>query len=257
MATIHVQSKAGGVITIDTDALQDILDRWNTTCSLAARLCNEMEDDPTKAAAQFDTEELKHHAVSDYTNEMQQELKDIIASLGGAFSEYAESVIGDCPENFNAIEIHGVREDAGICDVDETKPHYYSVYVHLISGGIDCVGDYQTRGHAKQYADKLANRYGWPVRDFVCTASLPPDRVGSVMIQDVVGEYDVPTDIPEWSWIEKQASYKHVHNGEPGGVWEFILNLSRQFTDVPEGLKPIFKQAIAENKAYLLFHQGT
>jgi hypothetical protein len=73
---------------------------------------------------------------------------------------------------------------------------------------------------------------------------------------DIFSEYDIPEDIPEWLWIEKVASYKHCHNNTLG-IWEFMLNLSREFNDIPETLKETFDQAYADGFGYILFHQGT
>ena len=82
------------------------------------------------------------------------------------------------------------------------------------------------------------------------------EEVGSVMMQDVVGDYDVPEKVPEWSWIEENASFSHVRNGQDG-IWEFVLNLSRDFEVVPAKLSPIIARAQQDNLSYLIFHQGT
>lgn len=80
--------------------------------------------------------------------------------------------------------------------------------------------------------------------------------IGSVMMRDIVGDYEGPEDVPEWAWIEREASYSHVRNGQDG-VWEFVLNLSREFPDIPERLMSIISHARASNLSYLIFHQGT
>lgn len=84
-------------------------------------------------------------------------------------------------------------------------------------------------------------------------------EVGQVMMQDLIGEYDVPDCIPEWEWVEKHASYAHVANGKRDGIWEFVVNIDMtgHLTDVPEKLKPVFKEANSKSIAYLIFHQGT
>ncbi len=82
------------------------------------------------------------------------------------------------------------------------------------------------------------------------------EKIGSVMMQDIVGVYEVPEDVPEWTWVEREASFRHVRNGQ-GGVWEFVLNLSRAFPDIPERLMSVISQARASNLSYLIFHQGT
>jgi len=85
----------------------------------------------------------------------------------------AETVIGANPDEFDAIEIQGVREvidpeDASknLIEVDNAKPEFYSVYSHRKTGGVECVGDHGTYELAVQYANELANKYGWPIRDY-------------------------------------------------------------------------------------------
>lgn len=99
-----------------------------------------------------------------------------------------------------------------------------------------------------------------PIVDLQAHFSLDAADAGSkireVMMQDLVGDYDVPDDVPEWAWVEENASFSHVRNGQDG-VWEFMLNLSRTFHDVPERIAPTLKQAVSDGVAYLVFHQGT
>lgn len=94
------------------------------------------------------------------------------------------------------------------------------------------------------------------VADRRASAIEPPQLIASVMAQDVVGEYDVPNAVPEWAWVEKNASFAHLRNANDG-VWEFILNLSRDFEGDAGRFGPVIEEARALNVAYLLFHQGT
>lgn len=82
------------------------------------------------------------------------------------------------------------------------------------------------------------------------------EEIGSVMMQDVVGDYDTPDTVPEWQWVEQQACFNHCKNGVDG-IWDFVLNLSLNFDDVPETLRPILAEARKKNMAYVIFHQGT
>lgn len=82
------------------------------------------------------------------------------------------------------------------------------------------------------------------------------EKIRSVLMQDFVGDYDTPDQVPEWSWVERVASYAHAKNGQDG-IWEFVLNLSLGWDDVPDRLLPIISKAKAGNIAYLIFHQGT
>lgn len=81
---LNVPSRKGGEISIDVAMLNDVLTRFDIQCTLATRLCNEMEDAPDKAASEFDTEELLHHSQSDYSTEIRQELRDLVNDLGEA-----------------------------------------------------------------------------------------------------------------------------------------------------------------------------
>jgi hypothetical protein len=83
-------------------------------------------------------------------------------------------------------------------------------------------------------------------------------RMLEVMMQDVVGEYDVPEEVPEWHWVQQNASFSHVRNAEDG-VWEFMVNVERfvDSADTPERLKPLFKKARLHKAAWMMFHQGT
>jgi len=39
------------------------------------------------------------------------------------------------------------------------------------------------------------------------------EEIGSVLMQDIVGNYEVPEEVPEWAWVEREASFGHVRNG--------------------------------------------
>lgn len=91
---------------------------------------------------------------------------------------YADSIIGNHAEAYNAIEIHGVRDinnlsaPSGTCyEVDNENPQIYSVYVHLKpvgdDGGVECVGDHSTEDLAQEYAQELSTKHGWPIHNFV------------------------------------------------------------------------------------------
>jgi hypothetical protein len=88
--------------------------------------------------------------------------------------DYADQVIDGHPEFFDGIEIRGVRtwitgleEPSVMCEPDDDNPEFYSVYLHRIEGGVDCVGDYATHTMARHHAAKLALRYRWPCWDYL------------------------------------------------------------------------------------------
>ena len=81
---------------------------------------------------------------------------------------FAETVIGGAPGRFDAIEIHGVRHvgwdeqtQRTIVEVDEENPHLWSVYLHRVEGGLECVGDLSSPAVAEQYARLLSKQYGY------------------------------------------------------------------------------------------------
>lgn len=82
------------------------------------------------------------------------------------------------------------------------------------------------------------------------------EEIGSVMLQDIVGDYDTPDQVPEWAWIEAQACFVHKHNGKDG-VWDFVLNLSLDLSSAPATLLPFLTEAKQKQLAYVIFHQGT
>ncbi|WP_341744711.1 hypothetical protein [Azonexus hydrophilus] len=84
----------------------------------------------------------------------------------------------------------------------------------------------------------------------------PQSAIQEVMMQDVVGDYDTPDTVPEWAWVEQNASFHHADNGKDG-IWEFMINLGRNLENIPEKLAAIIAKARAENVGYLMFHQGT
>ena len=77
-----------------------------------------------------------------------------------------------------------------------------------------------------------------------------------VCIPDIVGNYDSPDEVAEWAWIQANATYEHTSLGQYG-IWEFMVNLSYELSDVPEKLLPIINAAKANDFRYILFHQGT
>jgi len=77
-----------------------------------------------------------------------------------------------------------------------------------------------------------------------------------ILMSDIVGPYERPGDIPEWSWVEEHASFAHCQNGQ-FGVWEFVINLNCQLEDIPSRLAPIISKARESQIAYIVFHQGT
>lgn len=98
---------------------------------------------------------------------------DVLVVTDDLNDRYAEEIIGERPDNYDGIEIQGVRnlfdegDPRGTCiEVDAENPQFYSVYLHLKNGGCECVGDMGTQVLAQAYAGELSDRYGWCVHDF-------------------------------------------------------------------------------------------
>jgi hypothetical protein len=96
------------------------------------------------------------------------------------FGGYAPEVIAGNPERFEGVELEGVREADGHCEVDNETPEFFSVYLRLKRDGDDvgacCVGDFETHGEATAYAENLARQYGCQIRDKALSCSDPQTR---------------------------------------------------------------------------------
>lgn len=86
---------------------------------------------------------------------------------------YGETIIGERHDEYDALEIQGVRDhnlpgdpEGSCCEVDNENPQFFSVYAHLREGGVECVGDFATHILAETYAKELATKYNWPIHDY-------------------------------------------------------------------------------------------
>ncbi len=86
---------------------------------------------------------------------------------------YDDVIIGDRAADYDGIEIQGVRnlyennDPRGTCiEIDADNPQFFSVYIHIKNGGVECVGDFGTHALAQAYANELHVKYGWSVSDF-------------------------------------------------------------------------------------------
>jgi len=109
------------------------------------------------------------------------------AAIRGAYSaiydRFANDVIKQRSIAYDGLEIHGVRDveppgesNERVVEVDNDNPQYFSVYVHLKNGGVDCVGDFGIYHFANGYASELAQQYGWTVADYVPEAIVKAER---------------------------------------------------------------------------------
>ncbi|WP_423378124.1 hypothetical protein [Burkholderia sp. LMG 32019] len=87
---------------------------------------------------------------------------------------YTNRLIRKAPGQFNAVEIHGVRQfpDATdptrtYCEVDDDNPSFFSIYLHCVEGGVTCCADLPTHSAALFCANAVADRHRWPVYDCI------------------------------------------------------------------------------------------
>lgn len=119
-----------------------------------------------------------------------------------------------------------------------------------LSGERDSIGSLETEALAKEVVETLMGTD--------TPTTLP---VLDICMPDIVGDYDVPEEVPEWEWVEEISSYGHKRNNQ-SGIWEFMVNLQAVDMDescgaIPEKLKGVFEKAHSLNCGYILFHQGT
>lgn len=87
---------------------------------------------------------------------------------------YTNRLIRKASGQFDAVEIHGVRQSPDArnpartcCEVDNDNPSFFSIYLHCVSGGVTCCADLPTHSAALLCANAIAGRYRWPVYDCV------------------------------------------------------------------------------------------
>jgi hypothetical protein len=103
-------------------------------------------------------------------------LQSSVANHGGIteiFDRYADGIIRGNTHLYDALEVHGVRnyavagDDGTHYEIDNINPTSFSVYVHIIDCGLECVGDFGRYADAEQYGTQLSAQYTWPLRNFV------------------------------------------------------------------------------------------
>ena len=85
------------------------------------------------------------------------------ASVSGPIPIPADT---DLPVRFDDYEVHGVYEfsDDGRSfseQVPDEEAGFWSLYGHIPGQGVECIGDFKTRGHAEEvYARITGRKYG-------------------------------------------------------------------------------------------------
>lgn len=71
------------------------------------------------------------------------------------------------PEHYDGTEVQACAAvECGVDDtiievVDDVDAQFWSTYVHLKEGGVECVGDFTTVEEARLYAEQIDQHYGW------------------------------------------------------------------------------------------------
>ncbi len=76
------------------------------------------------------------------------------------------------PIAYDAVEVHGVRDTGPLpdgstcCEVDDDQPQFFSVYGHLREGGVECIGDFDTKELDRAAAMELNAKFGLTIWDY-------------------------------------------------------------------------------------------
>jgi len=72
-------------------------------------------------------------------------------------------------EGVDAIEVAGCIEiDRNVSVITEERAEFFSVYTRVANEGVECICDFNTKGHALEFAKALAIRTGIPVHGNLC-----------------------------------------------------------------------------------------
>lgn len=150
---------------------------------------------------------LRFHADELFPEEDSDQAEDLLPESTEVNSKYADSIIAGNPSNYDAIEVHGVRNinvaddpDGTHYEVDDENPELYSVYLHCVGGGIECVGDFSSNALAEQYASELSVLYSWKILHFPLVVIGEEDELAEELLSassEVSTESEfAPNDLP-------------------------------------------------------------
>jgi len=146
----------------------DLADEQASAVLQAADRCHNAEVGINWDVLRFHADELfpEEDEDSDQADELLPESSEVN-------SRYADSIIAGNPSAFDAIEVHGVRNindadhpDGTHYEVDDENPELYSVYLHCVGSGIECVGDFSKHLMAMNYAEELSDLYPWRISNY-------------------------------------------------------------------------------------------
>lgn len=155
---------------------------------------------------------------------------------------YADALIQEAPEQFDAVEIHGVRSfpdtsdpSRTCCVVDNDNPAFFSVYLHYLEGGVMCCADLPTHGTALRYARSVARRHCWPVYDCHTMRTRDNNVAGADTLVIPANTFSMPTNTDP---VRLDAKFARLAHPQPGtfmadrsvpGVTQRRLPLGRLF----------------------------
>ncbi len=85
-------------------------------------------------------------------------------------------------------------------------------------------------------------------------------KIMDVSMPELLGNYENAEAVPEWAWVKYHSSYDFVDNNSDFSGYEFIVNVALvtpeilERPDFPEKLRPVFRMALQNDVAYVLFH---
>lgn len=102
---------------------------------------------------------LQEHNVVLSEADLQALVDKFFKTNNGFTGDVATLFKRNVPEKpFNAFEVHGCTDFGnGIEQVDDEEADFFSVYLHTVSNGLECIGDFQNRDAANRFVDLLTN----------------------------------------------------------------------------------------------------
>ncbi|WP_227874045.1 hypothetical protein [Cupriavidus metallidurans] len=133
---------------------------------------------------------------------------------------YGGTLIQEEPEQFDAVEVHGVRSYPDTsdpartcCVVGDDNPAFFSVYLRHVEGGVMCCADLPTHDTALRYARSVARHHSWPVYD--CHTMRTRDN--NVAVGDTLvipdSAFLMPTNMAP---VRPDAQFAHLAHPQPG-----------------------------------------
>lgn len=145
----------------------------------------------------FEYPDFSYRKISEVVKVGKRELAALAAMPADLNDKYADTIIGNRVSEYDALEVHGVRDLNDVnspkgtaCEVNDLNPQFYSVYAHAIEGGVESVGDFGTHRMAVDYAGELSHKHQWPINDYAQFGVLSKSRAAAEEIARTKGDFD-------------------------------------------------------------------